>query len=125
MGYLIAESVVAHAADTPAFEVAPHPSHVRRIGEAMDQIERSCRQPLTLADVASAVGFSPFHFLRVFRQVTGTTPHQYLIGARIRLAARLLLDTDRSVTVIAYDVGFEDLSNFVRTFHRAIGALLR
>jgi AraC-like DNA-binding protein len=88
----------------------------------MDHIERSCRQPLALADVASAVGFSPFHFLRVFRKVTGTTPHQYLIGARIRLAARLLLETDRPVTEIAYDVGFEDLSNFVRTFHRAIGS---
>lgn len=122
VGYLIAESVVAHASGAPAADVAPHPSHVGRVGDAMDHIERSCRQPLALADVASAVGFSPFHFLRVFRKVTGTTPHQYLIGARIRLAARLLLETDRPVTEIAYDVGFEDLSNFVRTFHRAIGS---
>jgi AraC family transcriptional regulator len=59
--------------------------------------------------------------LRVFRQVTGTTPHQYLIGARLRLAARLLLDTDRPVTESAYDVGFNDLSNFMRTFRRVIG----
>jgi len=49
--------------------------------------------------------------------VTGTTPHQYVIGARLRLATRLLLDTRRPVT----DVDFGDLSNFIRTFHRAIG----
>jgi AraC-like DNA-binding protein len=60
-------------------------------------------------------------FLRVLRRVTGTTPHQYLIGARLRLAARLLLDSGRPVTDIAYEVGFQDLSNFVRTFHRMIG----
>ena len=122
VGYLIVESVLAHASGIPTLEVAPHPSHVGRIGDAMDLIERSCRQPLALSDVASAVGFSPFHFLRVFRRVTGTTPHQYLLGARIRLAARLLRDTHRPVTEIAYDVGFEDLSNFVRTFHRVIGS---
>jgi AraC family transcriptional regulator len=122
VGYLIAESVVAHASGIPAADIVPHLSHVGRVGDAMDHIERACKEPLTLSDVAATVGLSPFHFLRVFRQVTGTTPHQYLIGARIRLAARLLLDTDRSVTEIAYDVGFEDLSNFVRTFHRAIGS---
>jgi AraC-like DNA-binding protein len=121
VGYLIAESVVAHAAGTPPVEVSHHPSHAGRMGDAMALIERSCRQALSLSDVARSVGLSPFHFLRVFRRVTGTTPHQYLIGARIRLATRLLLDTDRRVTEIAYDAGFQDLSNFVRTFHRVVG----
>src|SRR6185312_9461741 len=49
--------------------------------DALDRIESRCREPLALADLADAAGFSPFHFLRVFRSVTGTTPHQYLIGA--------------------------------------------
>ena len=121
VGYLVAELVVSHVSGAPTLEVARHPSHVGRMGEAMAYIERSCREALSLSDVAGSVGLSPFHFLRVFRRVTGTTPHQYLIGARIRLAARLLLDTDRPVTEIAYDVGFQDLSNFVRTFHRVVG----
>src|SRR6516165_2320791 len=89
--------------------------------DAMDRIEAACREPLPLNDLARSVGLSPFHFLRVFRSVTGTTPHQYLIGARLRLALRMLLDTQRPVTEIAYDVGFQDLSNFVNTFHRVIG----
>jgi AraC-like DNA-binding protein len=85
-------------------------------------LEASCEAPLTLTELADSAGLSRFHFLRVFRRVTGTTPHQYLIGARVRLAVRMLLDTNTPVTDIAYDVGFQDLSNFVRTFHRVIGS---
>ena len=51
----------------------------------------------------------------------GVTPHQYLVRSRLRHAARLLADEERAVTDIAFDVGFADLSNFVRTFHRAAG----
>lgn len=121
IGYLVAESVVAHASGAPLVQVSHHPSHLARIEEAIDRIEASCREPLSLAEIATSVGFSPFHFLRVFRRVTGTTPHQYLVGARLRLAVRMLLDTDRPVTEIAYDIGFQDLSNFVRTFHKVVG----
>ena len=64
---------------------------------------------------------SAFHFLRLFRNVLGVTPHQYLVRSRLRHAARLLADDDRPVTDVAFDVGFGDLSNFVRTFHRAAG----
>ena len=49
------------------------------------------------------------------------TPHQYLVRSRLRRAARLLADDARSITDVAFDVGFGDLSNFVRTFHRAAG----
>jgi AraC family transcriptional regulator len=122
---LAAEAVVAHAAGTPAAAVAHHPSHAGRVHDAMDRIESTCCEPLSLAELAEAAGFSSFHFLRVFRHVTGTTPYQYLIGARLRLAARLLLDTRRSVTQIAYEVGFQDLSNFMRTFHRVVGCTPR
>ena len=121
-GYLIAESLVAHASGTPTTDPALAATQIRRIHDAIERIETSCQSPLSLADLAAAAGFSPFHFLRLFRRVTGTTPHRYLVDARLRLAARLLLDTRRPVTDIAYAVGFQDLSNFVRTFHRAIGA---
>jgi len=49
------------------------------------------------------------------------TQHQYLVRSRLRRAARLLAEDSRSVTDVAYDVGFADLSNFVRTFRRAAG----
>jgi AraC-like DNA-binding protein len=78
-------------------------------------------QPIDLAAAASEAGLSPFHFLRLFATVVGVTPHQYLVRSRLRRAAGLLADDARSVTAIAFDVGFGDLSNFVRTFRRAAG----
>ena len=70
---------------------------------------------------AAEAGLSPFHFLRLFSRVLGVTPHQYLVRSRLRRAARLLADGVPSVTDVAFEVGFGDLSNFVRTFHRAAG----
>lgn len=84
-------------------------------------IEERAAAPLCLDDVAGSVGLSPFHFLRLFRRELGVTPHQYLLRARVRHAAQLLLDTRLPVTEVAYRVGFGDLSNFVRTFHKLVG----
>src|SRR5712675_911580 len=84
-------------------------------------IDAHSHQQIDLEDAAGQADISPFHFLRLFGSVLGVTPHQYLVRSRLRHAARLLADDERSVTDIAYDVGFGDLSNFVRTFHRAAG----
>jgi AraC-like DNA-binding protein len=93
----------------------------RRAVETALWIDANSHQEIDLEDAASEAGISPFHFLRLFAGVLGVTPHQYLVRSRLRHAARLLADDDISVTDIAYDVGFGDLSNFVRTFHRAAG----
>ena len=93
----------------------------RRAVEAALWIEANSHQDIALEDVAREAGVSPFHFLRAFSAVLDVTPHQYLVRSRLRRAARLLVDDDKSITDIAYDVGFGDLSNFVRTFHRAAG----
>jgi AraC-like DNA-binding protein len=92
-----------------------------RAVEAARWLDAHAAEPIDLTTAARAVGLSPFHFLRVFANVLGVTPHQYLVRARLRRAARLLADDTRSITDIAFDVGFGDLSNFVRTFHRAAG----
>jgi AraC family transcriptional regulator len=93
----------------------------RRAVEAALWIDGNSHEPIDLDCAAGEVGLSPFHFLRLFRKVLGVTPHQYLVRSRLRHAARLLADGTRSITDIAYEVGFGDLSNFVRTFHRAAG----
>ncbi|WP_373047012.1 AraC family transcriptional regulator [Vulgatibacter sp.] len=93
----------------------------RRAVEAALFVDAHAHEPLDLASVAIEAGLSPFHFLRLFAKVLGVTPHQYLVRARLRRAARLLAEDARSVTEIAYDVGFGDLSNFLRTFQRAAG----
>ena len=84
-------------------------------------MDANAHEPIGLDSAAVEAGLSPFHFLRLFRDVLGVTPHQYLVRARLRRAAGLLADEERSITDIALEVGFADLSNFVRTFHRAAG----
>jgi AraC-like DNA-binding protein len=93
----------------------------RRAVETAMWMDANAHEPIGLDSAAGEAGLSPFHFLRLFRDVLGVTPHQYLLRARLRRAARLLSDEERSITDIALDAGFADLSNFVRTFHRAAG----
>ena len=93
----------------------------RRAVRAALWLDAHAHLPLALADAAAEAGLSPFHFLRLFTAAVGVTPHQYVLRARLRRAARLLADDGRAVTDVAADCGFGDLSNFVRTFHRAAG----
>jgi AraC-like DNA-binding protein len=93
----------------------------RRAVETALWIDAHSHLGIDLEQAAAQAGISPFHFLRLFSSVLGVTPHQYLVRSRLRHAARLLADDCLSITDVAYDVGFADLSNFVRTFHRAAG----
>ncbi|THD67023.1 MAG: AraC family transcriptional regulator [Bradyrhizobium sp.] len=93
----------------------------RRAVETALWIDAHSHRAIDLEDAAAEANISPFHFLRLFSSVLGVTPHQYLVRSRLRHAARLLTGDSRAITAIAYDVGFGDLSNFVRTFHRAAG----
>ncbi len=97
------------------------PRDRRRAVETARWIDAHAHEPIDLDGAAREAGWSPFHFLRLFARALGVTPHQYLIRARLRHAARLLTDDARSITDVALEVGFADLSNFVRTFHRAAG----
>ena len=85
-------------------------------------LDHAYEEPLSLDDLAAAAGLSRYHFVRVFRAVVGDSPHQYLIGARLRAAANRLLDTAEPITAIALDVGFNDISHFNATFRRTFGA---
>ena len=98
-----------------------HARDRRRAVEAALRIDACAHESIDLDGAANAAGLSAFHFLRVFSSVLGVTPHQYLIRSRLRRAARLLADEAHSISDIAFDVGFGDLSNFVRTFRRAAG----
>jgi len=102
-------------------QIAPSPRDRRRAIEAALWLDDHAHEEIDLDTIAARAQLSPFHFLRVFAAVTGVTPHQYLVRARLRHAARLLADSPQSITDIAFDVGFADVSNFVRTFRRAAG----
>jgi AraC-like DNA-binding protein len=93
----------------------------RRAVEAALWLDENSREAVDLEGAARQVGLGAFHFLRLFSRVLGVTPHQYLVRCRLRRAAGLLADEHRAITDVALEVGFGDLSNFVRTFHRAAG----
>ena len=88
----------------------------RRVAAVARFMEERFAEPCALSDLARLAGLSPFHFLRVFRATTGLTPHQHLLRTRLRAAANNLACSDASVTDLALSVGFEDLSNFTRSF---------
>lgn len=97
------------------------PRQDERALAAARYIERHATEPVSLAEVAQAVEVSVFHLLRIFRRAIGVTPHQHLMRVRLLRAMALLRDTTRPITVIAYEAGWSDLSNFTRTFRRDVG----
>jgi AraC-like DNA-binding protein len=121
VGQVFASRFVEVVSGRPHQPVTTPARDRRRAVETALWIDAHSHQQIDLEQAAGQAGISPFHFLRLFSSVLGVTPHQYLVRSRLRHAARLLADNDIPVTDVAYDVGFGDLSNFVRTFHRAAG----
>jgi AraC-like DNA-binding protein len=109
------------AVGRPAGRRPPGARDRRRAVEAAVWLDAHADAPVDLATAARRAGLSPFHFLRIFSSVVGATPHQYVVRARLRRAAGLLSREEPTVTEVAFEAGFGDLSNFVRTFRRAAG----
>ncbi len=116
------ERVIAAMADQKRFAAAPAAREARRIVEAIRLVACDAAQPVRLQDLAACAGMSKYHFLRVFRRLTGMTPYQYLLSARMRRAALELASSRRPVLAIALDSGFSDLSTFNHRFRAAFGA---
>lgn len=120
-GTLLAASVLNTIAQPDAQNARLSTRDRRRAVRVALWLEAHSSEPIHLQRVACESGVSAFHFLRLFTRVTGVTPHQYLVRSRLRHAARLLAQDSRPISAIAYEVGFGDLSNFIRTFGRAAG----
>jgi AraC family transcriptional regulator len=97
------------------------PGEIARVARVLRELEHDYSTPHQLTDLAALAGLSRYHFLRTFKRVAGITPHQWLIRTRLREAARRCAENDAPITEIAYDVGFDDLSNFIRSFRAEFG----
>jgi AraC-like DNA-binding protein len=93
----------------------------RRMLRARDAMDRAFAQPLDIPALAGVAHSSPAHFSRQFRATFGETPHRYLQRRRVERAMELLRETDRPVTEISLDVGFNSLGTFSRTFSEVVG----
>lgn len=94
-----------------------HPSYYsRRIEVAMDYLNANFDKQISLGEVAKLVNMAEVSFSRFFKQRTGMSFIDSLIEIRLGHASRMLIDTTQSVAEIAYNCGFNNLSNFNRTF---------
>jgi AraC family transcriptional regulator len=115
------ERVIAAMADQRRVPAAPAGREAGRVIEAIRLVESDAARPLELREMAAIAGMSKYHFLRVFRRLTGVTPHRYLISVRLRRAALALASSQLPVVEIALDAGFGDLSTFNRRFRTTFG----
>ena len=92
-----------------------------RIAAVLERISRDFAAPDTLDDLAASCNMSKFHFLRVFRSVTGASPVEYRNGVRIEHAKELLLDTNDPVSEIGLRVGYASPSYFCDAFKSRVG----
>jgi len=88
---------------------------------ARDMLREVHDRPLSIAEVAREAAMSPFHFIRRFESVFGTTPHQFRIQSRLDRARHLLALSDYSVTDVCMEVGFSSLGSFSALFARRFG----
>jgi AraC-like DNA-binding protein len=99
----------------------PTPAALSRVAQIVRMIDGSPDSCHTLSGLARAACMSEFHFLRTFQRVTGVTPHQYVLRARLRAAALRLADDTAKIVEIALDSGFDDISNFNHAFRAEFG----
>ena len=97
----------------------------RRVQKVKQYINDHYNEAITLSDMASLVGMSPAAFSRFFRLRTGRTLSDYIVDIRLGNAARALVDTSRNISEICYECGFNNLSNFNRTFKAKRGSTPR
>jgi AraC family transcriptional regulator len=121
LGVRLAARTVQVDRDIELDRSAVSPAAVARVTRTVRRIEAQPASGLTLVRLAQEARLSPFHYLRTFESLTGVTPHQYLVRARLRAAALRLATESARILDIALETGFSDLSNFNRAFRAEFG----
>ncbi|HVF90287.1 MAG TPA: AraC family transcriptional regulator [Blastocatellia bacterium] len=93
----------------------------RRLRRALEFMHDNYSRDLSLEEIASAAYLSEYHFARLFKQITGLTPHVYLANLRLERARRLLAETSFSISEIAGMVGYQSQSHFTKIFKSVTG----
>jgi AraC-like DNA-binding protein len=93
----------------------------RRLRRAIEFMSDNCGRELSLAEIAGAAYLSEFHFARLFKKITGATPHAYLASLRIERARRLLAESDTPIVDVGAEVGYASQSHFTKIFREATG----
>src|SRR5215216_543567 len=98
-----------------------HPQTYRNLAHARDFMRHAYQRPLNLPDISAQANFSPYHFLRVYKQTFQETPHEFLTRLRIERAKTLLARGSHNVTEACFEVGFSSLGSFSTLFAHRVG----
>lgn len=96
-------------------------SHRRAVERVITTARERLCEPISLRDMSRVAYLSEFHFNRVFHQITGLPPAKFISAMRLDEAKRLLLNTNRSITDVCFEVGYNSLSTFTRRFTQRVG----
>ena len=117
----LADCAVAALSESARTRRSPTARDEQRVAQALRWIETHENAPASIDALATEVATSAFHFLRIFDQVIGVTPGQYVLRRRLHRAATRLRGSGETVAAVALESGFDDLSTFNRQFRRAFG----
>jgi AraC family transcriptional regulator len=93
----------------------------RRIRRAVELMHANMDRDLPLEELAAAAYLSAFHFARLFKKLTGASPHAYLATLRVQRAQQLLAETDLSISELSARVGYSSPSHFSKAFRQSTG----
>jgi AraC-like DNA-binding protein len=110
-----------HTLSDATFNNADFSYSSRRIGKAVDYMNQNFQKAITLTEVAKLANMTDVSFSRFFKTRTGITFMDSLLEMRLGHASRLLIDTMQSVSEVAYNCGFNNISNFNRLFKKKKG----
>ncbi len=95
---------------------------INRVNKVIDHIEQHLPEEHQLEELAQVANLSKFHFHRTFKIITKETPNEYIIRKRVeKIASQLIYGTDKTISDLSFEYGFENLSSFSRTFKKFYG----
>jgi len=103
------------------YQVSRTTAHEEAVKRVICAMRKHLGEPLSLHNMANIAYYSPFHFNRIFKKLTGIPPIQFLYALRLKRAKDLLLTTDLSVTTICLEVGYNSIGSFTNRFTELVG----
>ncbi len=94
---------------------------VRAVRKIVDFIESNYQKNFSLDDLAREVNYSPFHLIRIFKNGTGKTPFEYLQYIKILKAKEILQNSEKTITEVCFEAGFNNRSHFISVFKKNVG----
>lgn len=101
-------------------KIAKQEKELKLFNNVKSHISDNIDDNINLDELATKAGLSKFYFCRRFKEITGMSPYHYLIHCRMDKAKKLLKSSNLSITDIAFDTGYDNLSNFIRTFKKMV-----